>query len=522
MKVNLQVMNRIWTLGLSAGLLAHCGKIPSSAELKSEAPTYVNIAGAAANILPGVGFDSAREKVHDFCLEQVGELQTLPGTGNGKNVVFEFDKLTSEKTLSDKLNIATSMSVDYLAGGASAKFDFTKSHVSSENSVTITVNARVINSERTLGKVTLTKEAQDLYSANPIAFYDRCGDSFVSGIRTGGEFHAVFEYVGLTSEEKQKIEAGFSAHYLSVKADGHMSLENESLLKSSKLRVRIIQSGGEIVTSTSIDEFKAAAENFARSVTAVDANGKPGNAWAMEVTLKGYDKIVTPSVENAKKFTQLRAVRPIFLALVQKANHWLDLKSQIDYVGEHTSEFEAFDVKTLNRYRSITQTQIETIKTSMDVCLENILQCTLPKLDDASQIKLPKMKVIPTAQPMVVRIRLVSKTKDENEDRNKGYAVFLINEQGTVVARATGVSVGEEYPENTEHSVDIPLTMAFSPKGLFTARVVTQYGNDWNSSFYLSITYKDHDEIKVMNTDETGVFHFRDGANSADWLVTLK
>ena len=521
MKFHLKSKSHIWTMGISVGILSHCGQMHSPSELKSETPTYVNVAGAAANILPGVGFDSARERAHDYCLEPVGALQTLPGTGAGKSVVFEFDKLTSDKTLTDKLNIATSMSVDYLMGGASAKFDFTKSHVASENSVTITVNSRVINSERTLGKVTLTKEAQKLYNSNPIAFYDLCGDAFVSGIRTGGEFHAVFEYKGLTSEEKQKIEASFSAHYLTMKADGHMTLENELLLKSSKLKVRIIQSGGDVVTSTSLEDFKAAAENFARSVTAVDANGKPGNSWAMEVTLKGYDKITVPSSANAK-FTQLRAVRPIFLALVQKANRWEDFKSQLDYVVENTGEFVPFDAKEIEGYRGIAQKQLDTIKLAMDVCLENILKCTLPKLEDSSKIKIPKMKELKTELPQVVRIRLISNTGDhENKDKNRGYSFRLMNEQGAVVAQAIDVSRGEEYVDGSEHSIDIPLTTAFVPKGLFTARVDVQWDNDWDSRFRLQITYKDHDEVKVINTDQTQEYKFRNGANRTDWLITL-
>jgi hypothetical protein len=158
----------------------------------------------------GSGFDSVAGNVRGDCVLRTEP--ELPLRVLGQEVEFKIRQITSSAELAKELSISASASLKSQFGSVSAKASYASQQNVNQFSIYLIAQVRVTNPARRLRDVKLTDEAWNLLEVKGAEeFRKRCGDEFLSGITTGGEYLAILQITTRSEEEKQEVSVSVRA-----------------------------------------------------------------------------------------------------------------------------------------------------------------------------------------------------------------------------------------------------------------------------------------------------------------------
>lgn len=185
---------------------------------------------------------------------------TAPAQAGGQTVTTTLQIVQETAVLHQALGISVDASAGNLFGAASAKFKFANDIAVNSFSLYVVVGVQVFNATLTLDNPVLSQAALDLLKANNKSrFRDRFADRFIVGIKTGGEYFAVYKVESTDSQERTTIAAEIHARVGAPPVSGaslDADIASKTASSKSKLDVSVFvyQAGGaNINTETTLD-----------------------------------------------------------------------------------------------------------------------------------------------------------------------------------------------------------------------------------------------------------------------------
>jgi hypothetical protein len=334
----------------------------------------------------GVGFDSVSGIVCGDCVVRTDP--ESPAGVLGQKVSFKLRQITSSSELAKELEISASASLRATFGGASAKATFASSQKINQFSIYLLVQVRVTNPTRRLRDVKLTNEASELLKGQGLeAFRKRCGDEFLSGITTGGEYLAILQANTSSDEEQKKLSISMNAKgaggMWSASASFRSSLEQIS--QEHSLEVTSFQQGGdESEVPDKVEEIIKRAVNFPKQV-------EGDKAYACSAFFQDYKTLDLPQGMNPIDVEQQKNV------IEKLAEYYLsysDVLSSIEYVTKNFDQFDAdaFVLAVLSQKANDIRKIMNMLRDSASNCFNDYRSCNLPENIVLPVVDLPARK----------------------------------------------------------------------------------------------------------------------------------
>jgi hypothetical protein len=309
----------------------------------------------------GQGFDSLTGFIRGFGIaHQVPE--TLPNAG-GQTIRYFLNKTEDESELKKQLGLSAEVHAQFGLFGASAKVEFAESSSFNSYSVFLVARVQVQNAFSQLVDAALDDAAKAVYTdQGKERFYEEFGDSYVTGLQTGGEFCAVLELRTTTSEDQRSLSASLSGSY-GFAADAEVSFAQKmhEVTQHRFLKISMFQAGGnETSVTNSVDEVLAKVKNYAAAV-----KGAPVAYQALIVDDRTLDMPRDPNP------IELQTAKDVLLQYARQREALLAVLNDISYVRENPEEFVNPDIGKLNEAAADCAARLNRLKDNASVAAQS-------------------------------------------------------------------------------------------------------------------------------------------------------
>ena len=277
----------------------------------------------------GRGVDTLSGDVRGVCVTR-----TPPSdVQGGQRVKLTIERIESKEELRKAMDLNAQAS---LSGVGDAKVDYFKSREFNRYSFYLLVSASVRNSQQVMdaGSVALTEEAEILLGAGQIErFRERCGDVFLNGQISGGEYFAIYEFKTSSSNEREKLDSEVKGSYgvFSASAAFKNSLERISEMATTNITVHRTGDDGSPI-SREADAILEYASNFPQVIS------HPEKAVIYRALVLDYRTLDLPG--DAETFLETRPYEDEIAFLATRENEYDDAIHSILYVFDNPSQFE--------------------------------------------------------------------------------------------------------------------------------------------------------------------------------------
>jgi hypothetical protein len=339
----------------------------------------------------GVGLDSLTGMVRGDCVVRTPvDDNDVP---KPQRVAFSIQKIQSVLDLSEEMGVDLSGSLSAGFGNASAKASWMNKHSVHDYSIYLLVRVTAANLEHRMRDTMLKQERIDpLKSGGMAAWQDfrrSCGDRYITGMRTGGQFYTLYKLTTKSESEKESLDGYIRAAGItgSWGAEADFSKKFERMQKMSQMEGYVYYEG----PSTTIPDPQKQNEvlKFALEFpTKVQGAG----AWEYEATWLDYD--VLPNMPKGNPIG-LGQQKWVLDKLVEQDVYAKGLISGIAYVLANRSEFD-LDQKGLDDLIKLEQKVIAIQKEINGVaaaCYELKDKCDLRPAGDLYTLRLPMRKI---------------------------------------------------------------------------------------------------------------------------------
>ncbi|MBF0440828.1 MAG: hypothetical protein HQK54_02890 [Oligoflexales bacterium] len=352
-----------------AGLIATCGtnRSHNGANLK-------NLPGEDPSeaALLSQGFNTVDGSIKGHCVE-LGPTTTQSGQLTGSTSEYRLLEISSEQSLRENLSVSAAASIKGSIYGGSGRFSFVSSVNKNSSSRYVLVQARFSNQMELASSFTFKQEALDLLKkGKQKEFVEQCGNEFVYGRRTGGEFYALYEYEFSSSEEEKRFSSAVSASGAAWKASANINSELSKFNMSAKVHVKVYRLGG----SGAIPEIENLAEygrKFPEIVAAI--NGSP---VTLELITKDYTGV--GPLESAANPALIERQKYVINNIAKNRDQASEKLATVRYVKMNLDKFEQVSVDELNKNDLDLVSYINKQNDAAVACFEDIWAgCILPE-----------------------------------------------------------------------------------------------------------------------------------------------
>ncbi len=428
---------------------------------------------------PGVGFETVFEDVRGTCVDFDG----AEAPGNAQTATFNVEIIENHKDLGVALNVSNASSVKAAIPdtpatvSAKTKFMLGASYALNRYSIFILAKAQVRNETKQLtnarlndaiktelGSATLTDDRVDQLRL-------RCGDSFMSGYTTGGEFFGVLELQ--TDSEEQKVEmkrevelALQATDQFEVNSQQSFEFKLTNAVKNKKLKIWTYQKGGsgsaQVGLVDSPEALMTRIKQFPDFVT------NTTNAAAYTATFKDYFTLDVPL--PAAYRAAVMSAQDVMAELAGIQTQLIDRRGDIDYILSHTNSFVGVDTPKQNALRQAktrTNDMMKKIYAAARACHSKFRDCKKPDDIVVEALELPVRK--PTIAALT-SAGITLKTKFQALDVegvadglwNPGECYVEVRVKGggkTKRLRRTPTTYDKPRCNNLTHTFDLPLAL---------------------------------------------------------------
>lgn len=323
-------------------------------------------------LILGQGYNTVNNTVKGNCVV-LGPLVTQGGQITGSSAEYRLLEITSEQSLRENLSVSASASIKGgLFGRGSGRFSFVSSVNKNSASRYVLVHARVSNQMDLASNYTFTPGALSLLKqGKQKSFYDQCGNEFVSGRRTGGEFFALFEYEFSSSEEERKFSSAVKASGTGWKASGEVNSEMSKFNVTAKVQVKMLRLGGSGALPEVTD-----LQDYGRKFPVL-VSAATGNPLTLELITKDYsgvepiDSELNPALLERQQF--------VINDLAKNRDDAREALNTIRYIRKNSGDFQPYSPEALSASEVSLTTYLNAQNDAAVACFQDIWNsCKLP------------------------------------------------------------------------------------------------------------------------------------------------
>ncbi len=327
-----------------------------------------------AAALPGQGFSTVDGTIKGHCVE-LGSIVTQSGQATGSTAEYRLLEINSESSLRENLNISAAASIRGAIYGGGGRTNFVSSVNKNASSRYVLVHAKVANQMELANSFSFKPEAIALLKRGKMRdFVEQCGNEFVYGRRTGGEFYALFEYDFSSSEEEKRFSAAINASGAGWKASSNINRDLAKFNMSASVQVKMFRLGGS-GSLPEIENLSDYSRKFPEIVSAVQ-----GSPVTLELITKDYSG-VTP-LDHAPNPALIERQKFIVSSIAKSRDEAAEKIATIRYIKQHPDDFELHDLDQLSKADADLISFINVQNSAAVACFENIWTgCSLPNLN---------------------------------------------------------------------------------------------------------------------------------------------
>ena len=335
-----------------------------------------------------------------------GPSLTAPAQAGGQIVTTTLQIVQETRTLQQTLGISVDASAGNLFGDASAKFKFANDIAVNSFSLYVVVGVQVSNATQTLDNPVLSQAASDLLrDGNQARFRDRFGDRFILGIKTGGEYFAVYKVESSSDVERSSVAAEIHARagapaVAGASLDADISSKTQSSKNKLNVSVYVYQAGGaKINTETTLDAIMQKAKVFPTLV-----GTDQGVPYSMLV--HDYSELRLPN--DGLSFVDIQNQQDVMNFNAGLLNGFSTVVNDIDFIRKNIDQFKnadggPADDAVLSRARKDCLQEMDAIRLQMSRCSKDATTCAriqvapedfankLPKIGESTQTTVPNL-----------------------------------------------------------------------------------------------------------------------------------
>ncbi|GAB3171118.1 PASTA domain-containing protein [Streptomyces incanus] len=259
-----------------------------------------------------------------------------PQTGGGQTVTTTFRLVQETNSLQEALGLSAAVSGSYAGFSATAKMQFANQCAVTQYCLYAVLAVEVINSCVTVDAPALVDpDATDLLTPGKTdRFRERFGNRYISGLKSGGEYYAVYRVQSFDEQERTDVAAQISASFYNPALRANLNAAVESMKSTSRnelnVNVFVYSAGGISETETALSEMIEKAHKFPSLVSG-------GQAIPYQVLLDEYNGLKLPG-DNLNFFDQEQQTECL-LFNSRLLNDFTTLVNDIDFIRKHLDRF---------------------------------------------------------------------------------------------------------------------------------------------------------------------------------------
>lgn len=262
-----------------------------------------------------------------------------PQTGGGQTVTTTFRLVQETNSLQEALGLSAAVSGSYAGFSATAKMQFANQCAVTQYCLYAVLAVEVINSCVTVDAPALVPDATNLLTTGKTDhFRERFGNRYISGLKSGGEYYAVYRVQSFDEQERTDVAAQISASFHNPALRANLNAAVESMKSTSRnelnVNVFVYSAGGISETETALSEMIEKAHKFPTLVSG-------GQAIPYQVLLDEYNGLKLPG-DNLNFFDQEQQTECL-LFNSRLLNDFTTLVNDIDFIRKHLDRFHNAD-----------------------------------------------------------------------------------------------------------------------------------------------------------------------------------
>ncbi len=341
----------------------------------------------------GLGYNRLTGDVLPTPAVQGSSITSVQGAG-GQTVTSKCTTITEVETLHKSLGLSIDVGGSYMGFSASAKVNYANSCDFSSFSTYIVVQVSVQDAIETIDSPVFSPDANEiLVNNNPLRFRQRFGDTFISGVKKGGEFFAIYQITSSDLKEKEdvavKVKAAYSAPLGTAGVSLNVEIQKATASSKSHLEVScyVFRQGTISTTDLNFDDVMKTAKEFPLNVSG-------DKAFPYAVLLQSYEGLKNPNDQFL--YIEIQNQQDVLEDLAKKRFEFLALRDDIKYMLKNSEDFQNADGTPIDRdkLRKNLDEVVDTINTmqkAASVCTRDAQKCEFTKFD-ATKFDLPHLK----------------------------------------------------------------------------------------------------------------------------------
>jgi hypothetical protein len=309
----------------------------------------------------------------------------------GQQVTISCTTIQDVETLHKSVGVNVDAGGMYMGFSGSAKVDYLNTCDFSSFSMKVMVHVSVRDAVETIDSPIFSPDANELLvNNNPDRFRERFGDSFVAGVKKGGEFFAIYEIIGSDQVEKEtvatKVNLAFNGGLTSAELNTAVNTATSKSSSHLEIKVHVFRQGTISSADLNLEDIMKTAKEFPIAVSG-------DKAFPYEVLLQDYSGLKNPNDEFVAVDIQNR--QDVLEDLAKKRFEFLRLRDDIKYILKNSDDFQNADGTPVARDKLSKDLDevvaaINTMQKQASACTRNALKCEFTTFD-VSRFALPML-----------------------------------------------------------------------------------------------------------------------------------
>jgi hypothetical protein len=325
------------------------------------------------------------------------------GQAGGQQVSIDCVTVEDVESLHKSLGVSVDAGGSYMGFSGSAKVDYVSACDFSSFSTYVLVRVSVQNAFNSLDEPELSPDANELVVAgNPDRFRQRFGDTFIAGVRSGGEYFAIYQLTSTSQSERESLAVQVHAAFNGVVASASLNTAINSATEHStshlQVQVHVFRQGTISEADLNLEDIMHTAKTFPVNVSAA-------NAFPYTVQLQDYSRLRNPN--DHFNYIDIQNQQDVLADLAQKRFAFLALRDDFAYILKHVEDFQNADGSAADRAAVVAEQRkvtdaINIMQGQASACSRDASKCTFTPFDVGDFVK-PVLKpatVTPTG-PLV-------------------------------------------------------------------------------------------------------------------------
>ncbi|WP_162907927.1 hypothetical protein [Allorhizocola rhizosphaerae] len=291
-------------------------------------------------------------------------------------------------TIQDVARLHEQLGIDVAASGShgpfsgDAKVQFASECDFSSFSTYVVVRVSVQNAFESFDDPVFTPDAEELLiNNNPTRFRERFGDCYIHGVKTGGEYFAIYQMTSTSKSERQSLSVEVNAAFDGVISSADLSAKVRTAKSQStshlEVGVHVFRQGAISEADLDRDDIMRTAKGFPPAVAGP-------NAFPYSVTVQNYTTLRNPN--DQFNFIEIGNQQDVLADLMRKRFEFLELRDDYSYILKHPADFQnhdgtAIDLDKVDRTRLEIITAVNTMQREAVACSKNPGACSFTQFD---------------------------------------------------------------------------------------------------------------------------------------------